>query len=164
MLVPTAVRNSSVGVRTEAASPYLSWSDLDVEVAPLVGDLEYFRPCKAVDPQAVSVDEQTVCTDTQHDVNPLRVLPPGCKAETHSLRQGSNTTWALFWGMGGGSLLLLPWRDAGPLRTLRASWHFLKSSPLLLLDSSPYDRQNSSLLSVDSTDLQFSLTQGVPKM
>lgn len=73
-----------MGVRTEAASPYLSWSDLDVKVAPLVGDLEYFGPCEAVDPQPVPVDEQTVCTDTQHDVNPLRVLPPGYKAATQS--------------------------------------------------------------------------------
>lgn len=64
-----------MGVRAEAAFPYLSWSNLDVEVAPLVGDLEYFGPCEAVYPQAVPVDEQAVCTDTQHDVNPLRVLP-----------------------------------------------------------------------------------------
>lgn len=95
-LVPTAVRKSSVGVRTEAVSAYLSWSDLDVEVAPLVGDLEYLRPCEAVDSQAVSVDEQTVCTDTQHDVNPLRVLPPGCKAATLSLRRGWNSVLCCF--------------------------------------------------------------------
>lgn len=75
--VPRAARGSGVGVRTEAASSYLSWSDLDVEVAPLVGDLEYFGPGEAVDPQAVPVDEQTVCAHAQHDVNPLRVLPPG---------------------------------------------------------------------------------------
>lgn len=141
-------------MRAEAASPYLSWSDLNVEVAPLVGDLEYFGPSEAVDPQAVPVDEQTVCTDPQHDVNPLRVLPPGCTAATHGLRPGRNTTRLVFFS----SLRLLPWRDAGPLRTWTASWHFLKSSPLLLLDSSPCKRPNSALLPVDPK-LHSAITQ-----
>lgn len=92
---PEQLGAPGVGVRTEAASSYLSWPDLDVEVAPLVGDLEYFGPGEAVDPQAVPVDEQTVCAHAQHDVDPLRVLPRGRRAATHSLRRGRNTKWAL---------------------------------------------------------------------
>lgn len=70
----TAALGFHTNVRTKTASLYLSWADLDVEVASLVGDLEYLWPGKAVDPQAVPVDEQTVGAHAQHDVNPLRVL------------------------------------------------------------------------------------------
>lgn len=53
---------------------YLSRSYLDVEVAPLVGDLKDLWPCKAVDPQPITVNQQAVGTDTQHYVNPFRIL------------------------------------------------------------------------------------------
>lgn len=43
---------------------HLPRPDLDVEVTPLVGDLENLGPGKAVDSQAVPVDEQAVGTDT----------------------------------------------------------------------------------------------------
>ena len=39
---------------------HLSRSDLDVEVVPLVGDLEDLGPSKAVYPEPVPVDEQSV--------------------------------------------------------------------------------------------------------
>lgn len=48
---------------------YLSWADLDVEVASLIGDLEDFWPGESIDPQSVSVDEQTVGTHTEHYIN-----------------------------------------------------------------------------------------------
>lgn len=60
---------------------YLSGSYLDIEVAPLVGDLEDLWPGKAVDPQPVAVDEQAVGADTQHDVDAFRILRPS--AEMH---------------------------------------------------------------------------------
>lgn len=50
---------------------YFSWADLDIEVAPLVGDLEDFWPGEAVDPQTVSVDQQAIGAHTQHYVNTL---------------------------------------------------------------------------------------------
>lgn len=53
---------------------YLSRSYLNVEVAPLVGDLEDLWPGKAVDPQPIAVNQQAVGTDTQHYVNPFRIL------------------------------------------------------------------------------------------
>lgn len=53
---------------------YLAWPDFDVEVIPLVRNLEYFRPSKPVDAQPVSVDEQATGTNSQHDLNSLRVL------------------------------------------------------------------------------------------
>ena len=65
--------------------PYLSGADLDVEVVPLVGDLEDLGPGKAVDPQAVLVDQQPAGTHTQHDVHALRVLP------THTHTQQAET-------------------------------------------------------------------------
>lgn len=43
---------------------HLPRPDLDVEVTPLVGDLENLGPGKAVDSQAVPVDEQAIGTDT----------------------------------------------------------------------------------------------------
>lgn len=49
----------------------LSWADLDVEVAPLVRDLQNLGPGEAVNPQAVAVDQQAVGTDAQHDLNPF---------------------------------------------------------------------------------------------
>lgn len=55
---------------------YLSRSYLDVEVAPLIGDLEDLWPGKAVDPQPIAVNQQAVGTDTQHYVNPFRILQP----------------------------------------------------------------------------------------
>lgn len=53
---------------------HLARTNFDVEVVPLVRDLEDFRPCKPVDPQPVSVDEQATCTNSQHDLHTLRVL------------------------------------------------------------------------------------------
>lgn len=50
---------------------YLSWADLDVEVASLVRDLEDFGPCESVDPEAVSVDEQTVGAHSEHYIDSL---------------------------------------------------------------------------------------------
>ena len=41
---------------------YLSGSDLDVEVVPLVGDFEDLRPGKAVYSQAITVDEKPIGT------------------------------------------------------------------------------------------------------
>lgn len=43
---------------------HLPRPDFDVEVTPLVGDLENLGPGKAVDSQAVPVDEQAIGTDT----------------------------------------------------------------------------------------------------
>ena len=42
---------------------HLPRPDLDVEVTPLVGDLENFGPGEAVDPQPVPVDKQAIGTD-----------------------------------------------------------------------------------------------------
>lgn len=53
---------------------HLARPDFDVEVVPLVRDLEDLRPCKSVDPQPVSVDEQATRTNSQHDLYTLRVL------------------------------------------------------------------------------------------
>lgn len=53
------------------AAVYLSGSYLDVEVAPLVGDLEDLRPGEAVDPQPVAVNQQAVGADAQHYLNPF---------------------------------------------------------------------------------------------
>lgn len=53
---------------------HLAGPDFDVEVVPLVGDLEDFGPSESVDPQPVSVDEQATCTNSQHDLHALRVL------------------------------------------------------------------------------------------
>ena len=53
---------------------HLTRPDLDVEVAPLVGDFEDLGPGEAVDPQPVPVDEEAVGADAQHDVDALRVL------------------------------------------------------------------------------------------
>lgn len=48
---------------------YLSRADLDVEVASFIGDFKDFRPGEAIDPEAVSIDEQTVGTHPKHYVN-----------------------------------------------------------------------------------------------
>lgn len=58
----------------ESLGNYLAWPDFDVEVIPLVRNLEYFRPSKPVDPQPVSVDKQAARANSQHDLNSLRVL------------------------------------------------------------------------------------------
>lgn len=50
-------------------SIYLSWADLDVEVASLVGDLEDFWPGESIDPKTVSVDEQTIGAHAKHYVD-----------------------------------------------------------------------------------------------
>lgn len=50
---------------------HLTRADLDVEVAPLIGNFEDLRPGKAVDPQPVPVDEEAIGADTQHDVDTL---------------------------------------------------------------------------------------------
>lgn len=52
----------------------LSGSYLDVEVAPLIGDLEDLWPSKAVDPQPITVNQQAVSADTQHYFYPFRIL------------------------------------------------------------------------------------------
>lgn len=43
---------------------HLAGSDFDVEIVPLVGDLEDFGPSKPVDPQPVSVNEEATCTNS----------------------------------------------------------------------------------------------------
>lgn len=53
---------------------HLSWTDLDVEVIALVGDLEDFGPGEAVDAESVSIDEESRRTHAQHDLHPLRIL------------------------------------------------------------------------------------------
>lgn len=53
---------------------HLSRPDLDVEVVPLVGDLEDLWPGEPVDPESVSVDQQTAAAHAQHDGHSLRVL------------------------------------------------------------------------------------------
>lgn len=58
----------------ESLGNYLARPDFDVEVIPLVRNLEYFRPSKPVDPQPVSVDKQAARANSQHDLNSLRVL------------------------------------------------------------------------------------------
>ena len=55
----------------EGCIVYLSRPNLDVEVAPFVGDFEDLGPGEAVDPQPIAVDQQPVGTDTKHDVNPF---------------------------------------------------------------------------------------------
>lgn len=57
-----------------AHGTHLTRADLDVEVAPLVGNLEDLGPGEAVDPQSVPVDEEAVGTDTQHDIDAFGVL------------------------------------------------------------------------------------------
>ena len=52
----------------------LARTDLDVEVIPLVGDLEDLGPREAVDSEAVAVDEEPWGTDADHDVDALGVL------------------------------------------------------------------------------------------
>lgn len=49
----------------------LSWTDLDVKVAPLIRDLQDLGPGEAVNPQSVAVDQQAVGTNAQHDFNPF---------------------------------------------------------------------------------------------
>lgn len=53
---------------------YLSWSDLDVEVVPLVRNLEYFGPSKTIYPKSVFVNQESVGAHTKHDVYTLRIL------------------------------------------------------------------------------------------
>lgn len=64
----------SVSNPWECLCHHLARSDFDVEVIPLVRNLEYFRPSKPVDPQPVSVDEQAACTNSQHNLYSFRVL------------------------------------------------------------------------------------------
>lgn len=59
----------STAVRSKGT--YLSWADLDVEVAPLIRDLQDLGPGEAVNPQAVAVDQQAIGTNAQHDFNPF---------------------------------------------------------------------------------------------
>lgn len=49
----------------------LSRADLDVKVASLIGDFEDFWPGEAIDPEAISVDEQTVGAHAEHYVDSL---------------------------------------------------------------------------------------------
>ena len=53
---------------------HLSRPDLDVEVVPLVGDLEDLGPGEAVDAQSVTVDEETGGAHAQHNLHSLRIL------------------------------------------------------------------------------------------
>lgn len=53
---------------------YLTGADLNIEVASFIGDLEDFWPGEPVDPEAVSVDEQTIGTHTKHYINSLWIL------------------------------------------------------------------------------------------
>lgn len=52
-------------------STNLSRSDLDVEVVPLVRNLEDFGPSKTVYPESVFVDQEPVGTHAEHDVHTL---------------------------------------------------------------------------------------------
>lgn len=54
-----------------APGTHLPRADFDVEVAPLVGNLEDLGPGEAIDAQPVPVDEEAIGTDAQHDVNTL---------------------------------------------------------------------------------------------
>ena len=80
MMIPSPWRAGVVPL----SGPYahLSWPDLDVEVVPLVGDLEDLGPGEPVDAQPVSVDEQPASTHPQHDLHTLRVLD---NTHTHTL-------------------------------------------------------------------------------
>lgn len=49
-------------------------SYFDVEIMAFVAYLQDFRPGEPVDPQSVAVNEETGCTDTQHDVYTFRIL------------------------------------------------------------------------------------------
>lgn len=49
----------------------LSWADLDVEVAPLIRYLQDLGPGEAVNSQAVTVDQQAIGANAQHDFNPF---------------------------------------------------------------------------------------------
>lgn len=53
---------------------HLSRPHFDVEVVPLVGDLEYLWPGEAVDAQFISVDEEAAGTNSQHNLHTLRIL------------------------------------------------------------------------------------------
>lgn len=53
---------------------HLSWSDLNVEVVPLVRNLEDLGPSEAVDPEPVFVNQEPVGAHAQHDVHAIRVL------------------------------------------------------------------------------------------
>lgn len=72
---------------------HLSGTDLDIEVTPLVRDLEDLGPGKAVDPQPITVDEQAIGTDAKHDVDALRVLcekePGACPSCPNLLSSGA---------------------------------------------------------------------------
>lgn len=52
----------------------LSRSHFNVEVVPLVGNLQDFRPRKPIDSEPVTVDKQARCAYSQHDVNAFKVL------------------------------------------------------------------------------------------
>ena len=54
--VESASRNFSLS--------YLSWSDFDIKMVPLVGDLQYLWPRKSVDAESVSVDQKSTSTDS----------------------------------------------------------------------------------------------------
>lgn len=69
------IRHTALNSRvSEDDGTHLSRPDLDVEVVPLVGDLEYFGPGEAIDAQFISVDEQAAGTNPQHDLHSLRIL------------------------------------------------------------------------------------------
>ena len=53
---------------------YLSRTNLNIKVIPLVGNLEDLGPCEAVNTKAIPVDEKPRGTNTDHDVNILAVL------------------------------------------------------------------------------------------
>lgn len=79
------IRHTALNSRvSEDDGTHLSRPDLDVEVVPLVGDLEYFGPGEAIDAQFISVDEQAAGTNPQHDLHSLRIL-----TETHRCVSGT---------------------------------------------------------------------------
>lgn len=59
---------------TVCVHTYLSRSDLNVKVVPLVWNLEYFGPSKAIYPKSVFVDQESIGTHAEHDVHSLWVL------------------------------------------------------------------------------------------
>lgn len=85
-------RSSSDGRLPRSRLSHLSRPDLDVEVVPLVGDLEDLWPGEPVDPQPVSVDQQAAAAHAQHDGHALRVLHT---AQRHGLllAGGGNLSW-----------------------------------------------------------------------
>lgn len=142
----TPVKWSKREHRTIIISIYLSRTDLDVEVASFVWDLKDFWPGKPVYPEAVSVDKKAVGAHSEHYVNPFWILV-NIDIE-HKINSNKNAGLVEKSQRG----ISVPLHDAGPHHTWTASWHFLESSPLPLLDSFPY---NINVM-YDSSPLSYS--------